>query len=172
MRTESWLTATFAVLCVTFMSGCPGELDDPSRFADGGAAGACTDAPREVFAKSCVSGCHSASAAATSGDLDLESAGIVARLKDKKAKGGAGLLVDSSDVDQSVMLTKLKSPPPFGGKMPFGGTPLTDGQIRCVRDWLVAELKATGPSDGGANADAGARDAAADGGARDAAAAD
>lgn len=162
MRTEGWLALLGASICAVTLAGCPGELDDPGRFGDGGAAAACLDAPKEVFAKSCLSGCHSTSSAASSGDLDLEAAGLVARLKDKKAKGGAGLLIDSSNVDQSVMLTKLKSPPPFGAKMPFGVAPLTDAQIQCVKDWIVAELKSTGGSDAGAGTDSGASDAAKD----------
>jgi len=38
---------SFVAACV----GCPGSLEDPSRFSD--AAGPCPDVPMEVFAKVC-----------------------------------------------------------------------------------------------------------------------
>lgn len=154
MRTE-WFFASVLV-AVGALAGCPGELDE-NKFT----TAACTDAPKDVFAVSCVDGCHSKAASASSGDLDLESPGIAARLVGQKAKGGAGLLIDPADVDKSVMLTKLKSPPPFGAKMPFGSAALTDDKIKCVRDWIAAQVKTTG--DAGTGSDTGgATDAAGD----------
>jgi len=163
MRTE-WIFAGLAIAAVgVAITGCPGELDDESRFRSGGTT--CTDAPKDVFAGSCVSGCHSAADAPSSGDLDLETPGMGARMSGKKAKGGAGLLIDPANVDKSVLLTKLKAPPPFGARMPFGSTPLTDDKIKCVRDWIAAQggsATDAGTTDSGAGADSGADDAKGD----------
>lgn len=158
MRTEWFFASVF--VAVGALAGCPGELDE-TKFTDGGTTAACTDAPKDVFAVSCVSGCHSKAASASSGDLDLESPDIASRLVGQKAKGGPGLLIDPADIDKSVMLTKLKSPPPFGARMPFGSDALTDAKIKCVRDWLAAQVKTTG--DAGTSTDSGgATDAASD----------
>ena len=61
--------------------GCAGEID-PSLIpgAGGGGGGSVCDAPKMVFATSCIApGCHSANSIGGAG-LDLASAGVVARL--------------------------------------------------------------------------------------------
>lgn len=140
MRIDGIVASLAVFAFATVVAGCAGDLDDESKFTDGGTSGfTCTDAVKDVFAKSCVTGCHSSSAAASSGNLDLETTGIAARLVGKKAAGGPGMLIDSSNVESSVMLTKLKNPPPFGARMPFGSAALTDAQTKCVHDWVVAQ---------------------------------
>lgn len=132
--------------------GCPGTLDDEARFrTDGGTTTpTCTDAPTVVFTPSCATmGCHTKADAPASGSLDLESPDIVGRLKDVKAKGGPGLLIDSASPDKSVIYTKMKKPPPFGAAMPLGGATRPATELDCVLNWIKKEAGGTGPADTG-----------------------
>lgn len=173
MPTSRFL-ASFA-LCATIvlgaaLTGCPGSLENPERFdlgdgggqTDTGAGPSCPDVPTAIFAPSCsVEGCHSAKDQL--GKLDLETSPIGPRLVGQKANGGAGLLIDPATPDDSVLLTKLRKPPPFGSQMPLGAS-LTEEQIQCVRAWIVEQIGSAGdagPTDTGA-ADTGGDDAASD----------
>lgn len=132
--------------------GCPGTLDDESRFTtDGGTQPTvCNDAPTVVFTPSCASaGCHNKADSASSGGLDLESPDIVGRTKDVMAKGGAGLLIDSANPEKSVIYTKMKSPAPFGARMPLGAMQLPADKLECVLNWIKKEAGGPGPADTG-----------------------
>lgn len=146
--------------------GCPGSLDDEARFrTDGGnVTPTCTDAPAVVFIPSCAtSGCHNKADAPSSGGLDLETPGIVGRTKDVKAKGGAGNLIDSAAPEKSVIYTKLKSPAPFGARMPLGQPQLPQDKLDCVLAWIKKEAGGSGPADTGTGAmDTGMTDAKGD----------
>lgn len=171
MSTKLLLACAFAAAVATPMIGCPGELDDPSRFSGDSAVSTNCDAPSVVFAGTCATaGCHTKADAPSSGDLDLQSPDIVGRLKNKKSKGGAPLLINSTAPEQSSLYTKLKAPPPFGSKMPLGGT-LPADKVECVLTWLKKEAPGGTTADTGTSSDTGggtdtggATDAAADGG--------
>ncbi len=135
--------------------GCPGDLENPDRFDFDGGQGeastpACPDVPTVIFQASCaVEGCHSA--ADQLGKLDLETTPLGPRLVGQPATGGPGLLIDPDNVDDSVLLTKLRKPPPFGSQMPLGSA-LTEEQIQCVRAWIVDQVDTAadaGPTDAG-----------------------
>jgi hypothetical protein len=131
--------------------GCPGTLDDPSRFLpDGGAGGACPDVPSSIFLPKCaLAGCHSSTDKIQG--LDLQSPGVAGRLVGVCARGG-GLLVDPVNPSSSVVYTKLTLAPPFGSRMPLGRAPLDSPTMACVLTW-IAEQKGSGGAcgdDGGA----------------------
>jgi hypothetical protein len=140
---------------VSLCLGCPGTLDDPSRFLPDGSAsgGGCPDVPSSVFTPKCaLAGCH------TSTDkiqgLDLQSPGVAGRLVGVCARGG-GLLVDPVNASASVVYTKLTLAPPFGSRMPLGRAPLDEPTMACVLAW-IAEQKGSAAAcgdDGGAGLD-------------------
>jgi hypothetical protein len=130
-----------ALALVVAAAGCPGSLADPTRFT-----AVCADVPTQTFVSRCATaGCHSA--AARAGALDLESAGIAARLVAVPAAGGDGLLVDPDNPDASIVVRKLTPSPPFGAQDP-PGAPLDAATIDCIRDWARRVAKACAP-DGG-----------------------
>lgn len=143
-------------------AGCPGTLNDPERFLDqeggsasgGGSSGGGTcDAPDMIFAGTCaVAGCHTASSAATAGNLDLTDltpANVAQRLINVPASGMMSVLrINTADPAQSALITKLSSPPPFGLQMPYGGSMLSANQIQCITSWVDAQAAST-TDDGG-----------------------
>ncbi|MCK6547010.1 hypothetical protein L6R52_14265 [Myxococcota bacterium] len=128
------------------LSGCPGSIDDPSRFI---ADPTCTlDVEQEIFVAKCGNAsCHGGGAASSSG-LDLVAEGFAAQLVDKPAVGCAGsVLVSSTAPDDSVLYTKLLASPSCGLRMPLGADPLTNEEVACVRAW-IAELVMTSTTGG------------------------
>ncbi len=134
-------------LCVVAvsMAGCPASLDDPSRFfgTSEGGGDVCSDVPDNLFIPTCAaSGCHNPTDLAQG--LDLESPGVATRLVGVRATGGAGMLVDPTQPEQSVLYTKLTFDPPYGARMPFGKDPLDDATIRCVLSWIQTKVPESG----------------------------
>lgn len=126
----SHTTSIAALLFLLVLPGCPGSLEDPDRFKDGGA---CSDVPALLAQKCGTSGCHASEN--PSNGLDLASADPMGRLSGKSAQGGSGLLIDPSSPDQSVLYTKLAESPPFGGRMP-PGAPFDDATAACILSFL------------------------------------
>lgn len=146
----SFRMATVAL--VVACAGCPGSLEDPGRFMANGTA-ACPDVPQDVFLKICgAPGCHSTADKMLG--LDLQSPDVASRLTGVSAMGGPGLLIDPSNPAMSVIYTKLTLTPPFGVRMPFARTPLDDGTIACVLQWITAATSpdASLPEAGGTDA--------------------
>jgi hypothetical protein len=146
-------SAVFAAVAAAALgaAACAGTLDDPERFRDAGSpksdaatsadatpdsSGGCGSVEETILHANCTnSGCHTASGSA--GSLDLESADVLGRLSNKSATGGTGVLITPGDPDASVLYAKLTATPPFGTRMPFGGS-LDDASIACVREWIAA----------------------------------
>jgi hypothetical protein len=133
-------------------TGCPGSLDDPSRFlTDGGEGGGsgCPDIPSQVFAMVCSSaGCHST--ADKIQGLDLQSPNVASRLVGVCARGG-GLLIDPTNPMHSVIYEKVTIAPPFGLRMPLNNPPLDDPTIACLLAWVSQQQGSGGGcGDGGA----------------------
>jgi hypothetical protein len=52
-------------------------------------------------------------------------------------KGGVhGPAVVPGNSAQSLLIRKLSATPPFGARMPFGGTPLPDSTIQIIKNWI------------------------------------
>jgi hypothetical protein len=118
-------------------AGCPGTLEDPERFADGGESDGsdCPDIPSTLFATTCAkTGCHSTNDQAQG--LDLQSSDVASRLVGVTSTEGAGLLIDPSNPTMSVLYTKLMMVPPFGSRMPLANTPLDAATMSCVLAWI------------------------------------
>lgn len=159
MPTKTFFAAAFLLAGAAFfggaLAGCPGSLDDPSRFTGDGGSN-CGDVPATIFTASCaLGGCHTTADNAAAGNLDLQAPNIGTRLLNKKSTGNPSIfLIDGSNPEQSALYTKLKSPPPFGSRMPLGSK-LTDAQIQCVHDWVVQQASGSGPTDSGSSSDTG-----------------
>jgi hypothetical protein len=125
------------LLVVTMtLTACPGSLENPERFLDGGLDGGsdagftCTPANVEslIFIPSCGgAGCHGPTN--PSNGLDLQSPGVASRLK--------GVSQCMSKSEASFMLEKLHPSPACGSQMPLGRT-LPDEQIACVASYLAS----------------------------------
>ena len=143
---STWRAATASsAICVALL-GCAGSLDHPERFAnlaspdagqvDPSSDGGC-DPVADLFPLNCsTSACHSAQS--QQGNLDLESPGLPNRLVGKAAHGGPGLLIDSKNPSQSVMVLKVTDTPPFQFQMPLGAPPLSAEDMACLQAWVQA----------------------------------
>src|SRR5262249_9430267 len=117
-------------------------LDDPAEYQ----LPQCSSVPIELGTTCGKTGCHNATDKAQG--LDLQSAGLEARLVDKRASECHGLLVDPSRPEESILYKKLGASPPCGAQMPLGGTPYTAEQAECVLAW-IGGLGAGGAGGGG-----------------------
>lgn len=151
MRTDPALRALVASALLgaaaALAAGCPGTLDDKSRFVTED-AGACGDVPTTIFEPTCArASCHSAVNPAQG--LDLASPDVAARVVGQPATECVGTLADPLAPEASILYLKLTPSPPCGARMPFNGTPLSDAQIACVKDWIAMQvLPGTGGSGG------------------------
>jgi hypothetical protein len=138
------------------LGGCPGTLDDPSRYK--GDAGPCADVPSE-FATTCTAtGCHNSKDKAQG--LDLQAPDIAGRLVGAAATECSGILLDAANPEQSILYKKLQSPPPCGVQMPSGRAPYGDTELKCILQWI----ESLGGGSGGAAGTGGTAGAAAGGG--------
>ena len=124
-------------------AGCPGTLEDPDRFLNGGNY-VCPDIPNELFVKSCGGAkiCHEGAEPAAG--LDLISDGVIGRLVDKKGRDCPGILVDPVLPEASLIYTKLSPATSCGSPMPLGRPAFTDEEKLCIRNW-IAEQTPTSP---------------------------
>ena len=136
------------------LGGCPGELENPERFGDGGTL-ACFDVVTELFPQRCDgTGCHRPG----EDQVDLLSGGVEARLTNAPSEQCAGkILADPADPEGSVLYVKLASAMPCGGvQMPLGGEKLTSDELACVASWIGELSGGPGPGSGGMGGMAGA----------------
>jgi len=146
-------------------TGCAGSLEDPEMFTTQADAGTpveaateaalgptCPDVPT-LFAKTCgTTGCHDATTKAEA--LDLVSPGLSSRLVGVPSVEGVGLLIDPSTPSKSVLYTKLLPSPPFGARMPTGGS-LDTNTTQCVLAWITSQTSSPSPATGDAGAQQG-----------------
>ncbi|MEL6185393.1 MAG: hypothetical protein AAFU79_12290 [Myxococcota bacterium] len=142
-------------------SGCLGGIEDPARFGAEppalpgesdlgvqvpGAGEACPDVVETILAssaapKGCAQrACHSSEASASG--LDLESAGLIARLESQPSSMACGSApyLRASDVPGSLLMQKIGGGPyPCGGRMPTGLV-LTDFEVGCISQYFQTEL--------------------------------
>lgn len=128
-----------------FLFGCPGTLDDPSRFTGPSGQKVCTlgiNVETDIFGMTCAgASCHGDGINPGAGGIDLVKAGVTARLFDKPAVGCAGRkLVDTASVGMSVILARVAGPSECGVAMPLGTTGLTVAQQDCIEAWIIDEI--------------------------------
>jgi hypothetical protein len=146
-----------AIALLTACTGCPGGLQDPSRFDLQASNAGCPDVPQSLFLPTCAtSACHSADAKMEG--LDLQSPNVAARLIGAHAMGGPGFLIDPSTPAASVIYTKLTATPPFGVRMPFSEPALDEATIGCVLQWLTEQVDGGAGEGGTGEVDASASD--------------
>lgn len=127
-------------------TGCPGRLENPERFVDGGPF-ECPDVVKELFPQRCGGSiCHEGAMPAAG--LDLVKPGVVDRLVNKQAAYCKGILADPMDPEGSLLYLKMSPGPPCGSPMPLGGEPLTEAELGCVRDWIGEQMGAVGDAGG------------------------
>jgi hypothetical protein len=141
----------FALLFGVSLAGCPGDLENPERFSDTGAA--CRtpiDVPSVIFTRSCTSELCHGSTDEPAGGLDLEADNVLDRLIDvPSSQQGCEewLRIDSEQPEQSLLLHKLENAfPECGEQMPVGDE-LPRGELACIRDWI---FRIVGKDDAGA----------------------
>jgi hypothetical protein len=126
--------------------GTAGAAGSGSLGGSAGAGGATSsgpfcDAVEEVFLPSCGTGsCHS-NPNATIGDFAVGREEAESFVDVPSSRNPAcGLIIDSSDPAQSLLLRKLTAgefeTPTCGGLMPVIGRDLTRAEIACVASWL------------------------------------
>lgn len=122
-------------LYAALLSGCAATLDDPGRFlTDDGGSASCGAVEKTIIHARCGS-CHGATNGTSS--LDLASDGVLTRLANRKTLDGAHALVTPGNASESAIYTKVLSAPSFGSRMPLG-TPLSDAEIACIKQWIEA----------------------------------
>ena len=50
--------------------------------------------------------------------------------------GQHGAAIVPGNSAASILVQKISPNPPFGARMPFGGTPLPDSTIQLIKDWI------------------------------------
>lgn len=118
-------------------AGCPGTLDDPSRFLGPD----CGDVEAELLVPRCgtLSGCHIADAPAAL--LDLQSPNLAERVVNVPATitCGGGLLADPAHPQSSILYQKVADDVPCGSRMPLGSADLTLDEQSCILLWIAAQ---------------------------------
>ncbi len=136
------MTALTIFGAAILLLGCPGELENPERFLDGGIPQSCPDIPSELFVQRCAGSiCHEGANAAAG--LDLISPNVENRLVDVPGRDCNGLLADPVLPETSLLYLKLLPLPDCGSPMPIGKPALNGFELECVREWIATR---TSPS--------------------------
>jgi hypothetical protein len=139
-RTMLPLLTIAGASCFIFL-GCPGELENPERFIDGGFPQTCPDITTELFVKSCAGSiCHEGANPAAG--LDLIAPNVESRLVNIAGRDCPGLLVDPVLPEASLLYEKLLPLPACGSPMPVGKPALNGFELECVREWIASRVPA------------------------------
>jgi hypothetical protein len=147
-RPFAFLLAAALLTLACALSGCPGTIEDTSRFQ-----GRCRepiDVQTAIFVGRCGDSiCHDAQNPAA--DLDLISPNLDRRLVGVRAtQCPTRLRIDRGNPDLSFLLEKLeRDDQECGDRMPVGTDPLSRDEIACVRNW-VEEVAAQATTDAAA----------------------
>lgn len=150
MKTPLMGWAPVLLVPVTLLfAGCPGELDNPEAFTDGGLSGGCNTETRILEPTCGTSACHDATDPAAG--LDLVSANPGQRLVGVQASCSTGMAesecdcgprelitADPNDIDNSYLLEKVVSESPAcDDAMPLLLNALPQADINCLREWAL-----------------------------------
>jgi hypothetical protein len=83
--------------------------------------------------------CHSAGLSTAAG-LDLTSPGVEERIVGQPGQSCAGTLAEPADPEGSLLYLKVLDMPSCGARMPLSGTPLSEDEVTCLRDWISGLL--------------------------------
>lgn len=159
-----WVGVLVASCLAVYLAGCAKALDgeewrDPATIPndivddDGEPPGdgdgdvvpqpSC-DAPETVFkADGSVGGCNGpiCHSAMTVYPPDLVSEGVAARLLDVASTTticAGQKYIDSSNIESSLILSKLSAAPSCGIQMPFAQPPIPADKLECIRSWITS----------------------------------
>lgn len=161
-----------ALFAAVLLAGCPGSIDDPSRFYD--TAGICPesfDVEEDLFARTCGTlGCHTGGPLAAAG-LDLTTEGVADRIvAHTSMECGDRALVTEGSLDDSYLLEKVGPEPECGERMPADMPALNPTEQACLRAYVAGlagvstDAGVPPPRDGGSPVDEDAGPAGDDGG--------
>jgi hypothetical protein len=89
----------------------------------------------EVFQQTCTfAACHDADA--PEAGLDLQSAGVEARLVGVASTCDGSTIVEAGSPEQSLLFSKIFGNPGCGDRMPLAGSQLPDTDLACFSDWI------------------------------------
>jgi hypothetical protein len=147
----SRLARALIAACALVLAGCPGSIDDPSRFR-AAANAICPDdfdVERDLFARTCAQlTCHTGGPTLAASGLDLSAPGVRERLLMHTSADCAGRpLIDPERVEDSYLFVKVdQDSPPCGDRMPSGMAVLNPIERACLGEYVSALIA---PSDGG-----------------------
>lgn len=118
-------TVVFPLLLLIFWAGCKDMGTDVEESPPATATVSFAQRVLPIFQRNGCSACHGGS-----GGLDV---GTVAELL---AGGSHGPAVVPGQADNSNLIKKLLSSPPFGVRMPQGGPYLPDSTVNVLRTWI------------------------------------
>jgi hypothetical protein len=97
------------------------------------------DAPTLVFqVADTQGGCNGSTCHAGIFPPDLILEGVAGRLRDAPAALCPQVkYIDSANIENSLILTKLTATPTCGAPMPFNLPSLADDKVQCLRDWVA-----------------------------------
>ncbi len=142
-------SVVLALALVLVVAGCPGSLDNPEAFIDGGTPPKDADT---VFEESCATlGCHDDMTEASG--LNLLPPGVADRVVDQDAEGlgcESRKLVIAGDPDSSYLLDKVLGRAGICGSRMPPLSMLSDSDTEVLRQWII-DLggSAGGTPDGG-----------------------
>ncbi|HEX6097473.1 MAG TPA: hypothetical protein VF432_14180 [Thermoanaerobaculia bacterium] len=129
------------VIALCLFTAC-GELKTPTDPGDGGdpidPTATFTRVQNEIFTPSCgVIGCHDPLGQSSSGQLILTPGQAYAQTVNRASTEMPSLSrIRPNDVANSYLYRKVTGAGITGERMPLGGPPLSDAQIRLIRDWI------------------------------------
>ncbi len=135
-------TAPTLALAAALLTGCPGSIDDPSRFRN--VAGTCPsdfDVEVDLFRQTCAQlGCHTGGPTLAAAGLDLGAPGVGPRLlAHRSSECGGRALVDPYHLGDSYLVEKVdEDVPACGERMPDGMEPLNPVERACLGEYLEA----------------------------------
>jgi hypothetical protein len=117
-----------ALVAIAFVAGCKDSgtepQPDPVTTPPSGVVSFSANVLPILTNAGCT-GCHGGS-----GGLFV---GSVAQLL---TGGDHGPAIVPGKADSSNIIRKLSAAPPFGARMPFGGTPLPEATVAVIRNWI------------------------------------
>ena len=133
-RSVRW--GLFIAAASVFLGGCDEKLSDLTGPTPN-LQPTFSSIQSEIFSQRCI-GCHTNVGRVPPMGLNLTEGNAYANLVGVAARGKAGATrVVPGDPENSYIIHKLEGRAGISGvRMPFAGTPLTDGQILVIKRWI------------------------------------
>ena len=135
------MRSTLIVVALTLLTAC-GELKTPTSPGGSGdpidPTATFTRVQNEIFTPSCgVIGCHDPLGAASSANMILTSGRAYAQIVNQASTEMPSLSrIAPNDFANSYLYRKITGAGITGERMPLSGPPLTEAQIKLVKDWI------------------------------------